>query len=183
MRQAARAGLSALLALALVWSSGCRREFLYAPQTPPRVQAGHVLVERPGEEARLYAIDRVQVVRVSGEKGDPTAAELKAIREGAVEDVDALSFSVDTNGEVWRDYAVPWSLGGFVLGAALAFLIAYSPGAEEGFGLAPERKFLFGAALALPLGLGVGLEGMGLGALIGAWATSGAEDMRGEVRP
>jgi hypothetical protein len=100
-----------------------------------------------------------------------------------VEGFDALSVKVDTTPWVWEDYAIPGMWTGAVLGAGLGVLVGWglanAPGADNNL---PQRLGL-AAIFGVGLGVGGGLEGLGVGALLGAIFTGGVTDLRQEEAP
>lgn len=178
-----------LLRVAALWTtlalllslSACHRTFLYPASQPPTIQEGYVTVEAPNQEARRYPIEKVEVLRSTKAPGEPTAQELEALRSGAhYPGLDTLVLQVDAGVDIWEDYAVPGFWTGALIGGALGALLGWS--LTETYGGTPppaSRRAATSALLGLGIGMGLGVEFMGFGALLGLIFNPKTTDMRG----
>lgn len=161
--------------LGATWLSACSHNYIYRPDNLPEVRAGKLLHKaRPSDEAEPMTIERVSVVRVTNPTRfeRPTHYELRSIgKRVPLSSLEAVRFKVSTSSRVWSEYALVGFGIGMSFGAMLGLLVA-----EDGDS---------GALIPIVIGvsLGVGLEGMLIGAAVGSLATQGTTDHRLDGRP
>ncbi len=167
-------------------STGCSHHYIYHPDNVPLVAERELFPAPSGDndgETVEREVEKIQVIRdqhrknvaningISPSFSTPTAEMLEQLAYGeSIPDVHGVVVSVSTVEEAFLSYSLPGAAIGAGLGALVSLLVTQDSSFEEG-GLTP---LAFGAILTL----GLGLEGLLLGSVVGLAATGGYTDLR-----